>query len=322
MATGCSLPLYRWPRAALRRPTLRAVLSVAALLGVALVPAGCEAVDQAPAPVGQPPATVEPARFHHVRLNVTDPQATIDYYEKFFGALPIIYGDRSPGLFAERSFILLDPVPEPPPSNLGTTIWHIGWAGVVGSTEFEWRTREGIGVQTPITPLGAENHYMYFWGPDREVVEVWTGSRNHRFEHVHLIASDVHATMEWFEEHLGVRPTTPSEPGVRGRTIRVDNVNIIVWVNPAGGPNPHPADLPPEIQPEVGVTEGTAINHIAFSYSEIRPVFDRMSAAGAEIVRGIGYDERHGITSFFVRGPDGLLVEIVESPPVPEGLWR
>jgi len=270
----------------------------------------------------QESGTVEPASFHHVRLNVTDPQATIEFYEKFFGALPIHYADRSPGLFTERSFLLLDQVDTPPPTNLGTTIWHIGWAGVVGSTEYEWRTREGIGVQTPITPLGRENHYMYFWGPDREVVEVWTGSRNHRFEHVHLIANDVHQTITWFQDHLGLQPTAPSEPGVAGRVIRVDNVNVIVWVNPAGGPNPHPADIPPDIGEELGVTEGTVINHIAFSYEDIRPVHARMATAGVEIVRGIEYDERHGITSFFVRAPDGLLVEIVEAPPVPEGIWR
>ena len=42
---------------------------------------------------------------------------------------------------------------------------------------------------------------MYFWGPDREVVEVYTGSRNHRFEHVHLLATDVNATVQWFIDH-------------------------------------------------------------------------------------------------------------------------
>lgn len=32
-----------------------------------------------------------------------------------------------------------------------------------------------------MTSLG-ENHWMYFYGPDRELVEVFTASRNHRFE--------------------------------------------------------------------------------------------------------------------------------------------
>jgi catechol 2,3-dioxygenase-like lactoylglutathione lyase family enzyme len=294
-----------------------ALVLVAGCSGGAAVPdaSAGEALLSASEPVG-------PASFHHVHLNVTDTQRSVEFYEKFFGALPIQYRDRTPALFVERSFILLNEVPEPPRSNLGTTIWHIGWAGVDGATEFNWRTREGIGVQTPITRLGPINDYMYFWGPDREVVEVWTGSRNHRFEHVHLIASDVYETISWFGEHLGLEPTRPIEPGIRGSTIRVDNVNIIVWVNPMGGPNPHPADLPPEIQPEVGVTDGSAVDHIAFSYADIRPAYERMVASGVEIVRGIETSPQDGHTSFFVRGPDGLLVEIVQERPIPEGIWR
>jgi len=30
----------------------------------------------------------------------------------------------------------------------------------------------------------------------------------------------------------------------------------------------------------------------------------------------------YGLTSFFVRGPDGLLVETVVEAPVPEGIWK
>lgn len=266
-------------------------------------------------------ASSQSASFHHVHLNVVEPQETVDFYEKFFGALPIDYRERSDALFTERSFILLNTVPEPPRSNLGTTIWHIGWAGVDGATEFEWRVGEGIEVQTPITPLGESNHYMYFWGPDREVIEIWTGSRNHRFEHVHLIANDVYSTIAWFQEHLGLAPTRPIEPGVLGSTIRVDNVNVIVWTNPQGGPSRNSAEMPPEIGSDVGVTEGSAIDHIAFSYPDIEPVEARLRAEGVEIVRGIEVSEQYGHSSFFIRGPDGLLIEIVEEKPIPEGLW-
>jgi len=292
----------------------------AVLLAGGCTSASSAADDADQAAAGAANAAPERASFHHVHLNVVAPQATVDFYEKFFGALPVNYRDRSDGLFTERSFILLNPVPEPPRSNLGTTIWHIGWAGVDGATEFEWRTREGIGVQTPITPLG-DNFYMYFWGPDREVIEIYTGSKNHRFEHVHLVAHDVYTTISWFQEHFGLDPTRPIEPGVLGSTIRIDNVNLIVWTNPMGGPSRNAAEMPPEIGPEVGVTDGSAIDHIAFSYPDIEPVYDRLVAAGVEIVRGIETSEQYGHRSFFVRGPDGLLLEVVEEKPIPQGIW-
>jgi catechol 2,3-dioxygenase-like lactoylglutathione lyase family enzyme len=72
----------------------------------------------------------------------------------------------------------------------------------------------------------------------------------------------------------------------------------------------------------MGVTEGTSVDHIAFSYPDIGPVAARMAAAGVEIVRPIATSEEFGHTSFFVRGPDGLLVEIVQDQPIPEGFWR
>ena len=268
--------------------------------------------------------TPEPAHFHHVHLNVTDPAATIAFYEKFFGANRVRYRDLSDALFTEKSFILLSRVSEPPPSNLGSTLWHIGWAGVDGQSEFDWRTAEGIGVQTPITPLG-QNFYMYFWGPDREVIEVYTGSRNHRFEHVHLLATDVDATIRWFVDNLGLAPRGPTRPyrsaGVFINTIRVDNVNLIVFGKPAADV-PRPAWLPEEVGDDFTPTEGSAIDHVGFSVQDLRPVYNRIVANGVEIVRPVATSEEYGLTSFFVAGPDGLLVEIVEEKPVPEGIWR
>lgn len=276
---------------------------------------------------GPPPASeaqdaVGPAHFHHVHLNVTDPDSTLAYYEKFFGALPIEYRDRSPGLFTERSFILLDEVSEPPDDNIDTAIAHIGWAGVNGPTEFDWRYREGIEYETPITPLGS-NYYMYFYGPDRELVEIYTGSRNHRFEHVHLNATDIDETMDWFERYLGFESgpaRTWSGGGMRTNSTRVDNVNLIVFEVPESEEN-WPDVFPRNVHGPFAPTEGRVVDHIAFSYRDIEPVERRMREAGATIVRPTSRRSAHGLTSFFVRAPDNLLVEIVEAKPIPEGVW-
>jgi catechol 2,3-dioxygenase-like lactoylglutathione lyase family enzyme len=266
----------------------------------------------------------ETAHFHHVHLNVVDPDSTMAYYEKFFGANRVVYRDRADALFTEKSFILMNEVPTPPRDNFGTSLWHIGWAGVHGPTEFEWREAEGIGIQTPVTPLG-DNFYMYFWGPDRELVEVYTGSKNHRFEHVHLLPTDIEATISWFREHFGFEPNRLTRPFresiMRTNTIRIDNVNLIMFEVPPAGGERNPI-LPDSVGPNFDVTEGRAMDHVAFSYADIRPVYERMAASGVEIVRPISTDEEFGLTSFFIRGPDGLLVEVVEEKPVPEGIWR
>lgn len=263
-------------------------------------------------------ARVEPASFHHVHLNVTNPDSTRAFYQRFFGAVPVEYRDRSPALFTERSFILMDRVSEPPPTNVGSALYHVGWSGVVGPTEFEWRVQDGIEVETPATPLGS-NHYMYFWGPDRELLEVYTGNRNHRFEHLHFVVSDQFGTSQWFQRHLGIPPLAAN-----GVSLGVNNINLIITqISGPGAPN-RPVWYPEAQYPEdieVRPTDGTAIDHIAFAYPELDPVFERMSGEGVEIVRPIQFDPDHGHRSFFVRGPDGVLVEIVEDRPIPEGLW-
>ncbi|WP_454918740.1 VOC family protein [Xanthobacter sediminis] len=68
-------------------------------------------------------------------------------------------------------------------------------------------------------------------------------------------------------------------------------------------------------------SEGSAINHLAFSYDKAEQVLIRMKSVGVPVVRELKEDPRHGHTSFFVRGPDGHLIEIVEDRPVPEGSW-
>jgi catechol 2,3-dioxygenase-like lactoylglutathione lyase family enzyme len=314
----------------LRRAVFALALGLAVAFGAALATLLPQHFNAVADPVGSsilpPPAEsgAAPASFHHVHLNVVDPDSTAAFYEHFFGASRIRFRDRTNALFTERSFILMNRVSDPPRDNFGTSLWHIGWAGVDGPHEFEWRERDGIAVQTPVTPLGA-HHYMYFWGPDRELVEVYTGSRNHRFEHVHLLPTDIDATIAWFREHLGLEPNGRTRyfenSGMRLSTIRVGNVNLIMFEVPHAGEDAHPI-LPDEVGPDFDVTDGRAMDHIAFSYPEIESVARRMAAAGVEIVRPIAVDPETGITSFFVRGPDGLLVEVVREQPVPEGIWR
>lgn len=258
------------------------------------------------------------ANFHHVHLNVIDIDVTIAYYQKYFGAKRVNYRDRTDALFTERSFLLLDHVDVAPPTHVGSSLWHIGWSGVDGHSEFDWRVKEGIEVHTPINPLG-NSHWMYFLGPNKEVVEIFTGNKNHRFEHIHLLATNVDDTMEWFKSHLGLNPENEvAQPWGNGlfkwNKLLVNNINIMV----NGKPETERTWYPNEgFKP----TDGTAFDHIGFSFENIEPLFEQMKSNGVEIVKDIKIDPVYGLKSFFVRAPDFLLVEIVEEKPIPEGIW-
>ena len=272
----------------------------------------------------------ESATFHHVHLNVVDPGKTIDYYKKFFGGVPTKFRGKADALLTDRSFILLNKVDTPAEWKMITAIYHIGWGGVDGPSDFEWRDKGGIEWETPLNSLGAE-HFMYAYGPDKEVIEVWTGFRHHRFGHVHLFAEDVNAAKNWYKDHLGLKgpgdtPKPPKPPANEelnsmqmfrylwmSQVMTNNDVTInifgkpsedsIVWWNYGG-------------IDELIPTDDRVIDHIAFSYKDIAPVFERMKKDGVEIVKPIAENEELGMKSFFVRGPDNILVEIVEADPV------
>ncbi len=268
------------------------------------------------------------ANFHHIHLNVVDPAKTIDYYEQFFSGVRTKFRNTADAILTDRSFLLLNKVEKPAAWELISAIYHIGWGGVDGPSDFKWRDEEGMKWETPVASLG-EEHYMYAYGPDKEVVEVWTGFHHHRFGHVHLLAEDVNASKNWYKEHLGLRgpQDTPkpekapegfdqglvfrylwaSQVSTRnGVTINIfgkPSEDTVVWWNYGGL-----GDLEP--------TDGRVVDHIAFSYPDIAPVFERMKKNGVEIVRPIEFNEEFQLKSFFVRGPDKVLVEIVEAEPI------
>ena len=260
------------------------------------------------------------AHFHHLHLNVTDPAASIAFYKKYLGG-------KVDALFTERSFILLNKVGEPARSAPTTSLKHVGWSGVDGPAEYEWLKRQGVEFETPPQPLG-EDHYMYFYGEDRELLEIYTGARNHRFEHMHFWAEDPNVTAKWFVETVGDgiqadgvgeggRPRPEPEFADWVRSCTMDNVNFCIFGLPRRGGPAWPKGMPDECEP----TKGSVIDHLAFSYRNIEPVFERMKAAGVEIVEPTTRKEE-GHDSFFIMGPGKLLFEIVEDRPIPEGIWE
>ena len=319
-----------------------AALALALGLGAAALPSA--------APADQPAA-----RFHHVHLNVTDPATTIKHYVKFFGAVPVKFREVSDALVTGQSYILLNQVAAKAPANAGTSLWHIGWGGVDGPNEYDWLTEQGMTWDTDIVTVGKDQGYfMYAEGPDGELAEIFTGlvddeasgvklpeiltaPPHHRYNHVHLLADDINVTRDWYIDHLGaLGDKTPiPDPGpppadmaftdppqntfsaIWNTAVVVDSVIFNIFVNPKAPAFWWRGDLIPKL----ASTDGRVIDHYAFSYPDIEPVHDRMKADGVEIVKDIAWDDELKMKSFFVRGPDGVLIEIVEADPLPDASW-
>jgi catechol 2,3-dioxygenase-like lactoylglutathione lyase family enzyme len=271
--------------------------------------------------------TAQPARFHHVHLNITDPSRTVAYYTRIHGAVRTKYRNKVDALFTERSFILWNLVKEQPPAAVKSGLWHIGWGGRDVPAEYEWFKKNKLAkIHTELYPLN--NIWVtYLSGPDDERIEVNTMGHN-RFGHVHLLAKDVNATTAWYGKYLGLnirRPNVPKPPDLQAvrawsSGFRCDNVSFVVYGIPDYTPSP--PWWPDEPLMEPTTSKGRVIDHIAFSYRDIVPVYQRMKEQGASIVSAIAVDEHFGHRSFFVEAPDGVLIEIVEDKPLPEGIWE
>ena len=272
----------------------------------------------------------EPAHFHHVRLNVRDVGKSMRFYQRMFGAVPIKYRGNPDSVFVERSFLLFNTVEQPPDGALNTAIWHIGWGGVDMRAEYDWYKKHGAQIQTPLSPLpGPDNYYFYQYGPDKELIEINTMG-HHRFAHVHLFATDVNATCRWYRDHLGLKPRLGERPKPAGNMatldkiwlnfMQCDNVLIIVFGKP--DVSPPPPWWPKAPLKKLEPTKGRPIDHLAFSYPKIEPVYEAMKRSGVKVTQEIKTDPKYHFNSFMVEGPDGVSIEIVEEKPVPEGIWE
>jgi len=267
---------------------------------------------------GQQITQPEHGRFHHVHLNVTDTAKTSAFYERVFGVTPTKYRGVGPALMADRAFIFLSQPAAPIASQLQTGLIHIGWGGVDAKGEFEWWKSQGLEFYTPLTQVG-DWSFFYLYGPDREVIEIYTMEKHHRFNHVHMLATDPNATAEWFAKVINSESPVTSEPlGVGPTKIStVDLGDVGLHVLPDIGPL-----RPRERTGAMQNTDGSGIDHIAISFRDLNAAFARIKAAGIRIERPISMDAAFRVKSFFVRAPNGVLVELVEAKPLPEAAWE
>jgi len=267
-------------------------------------------------PVAAPgTAPVEHGRFHHVHLNVADAARTSAFYEKTFGAVPVRYGGRVPALMAERAFILLNQTAAPVASQIQTGVIHIGWAGVDGPSEFEGLKAQGVEFYTPLTRF-LTGHFMYLYGPDREVIEIWTVEKHHRLNHVHLLASDPKTSAEWFAKVANSAAPAEAGVGLPGYW-KVDFGDVALDILPDTQLF-RPKERTGAIQP----TDGSGIDHVAFSFRDLEAAHARIRRMGIPVVKEMATDPASGLKSFFVRSPDGVLVELIQAKPLPDAAWE
>jgi catechol 2,3-dioxygenase-like lactoylglutathione lyase family enzyme len=267
--------------------------------------------------------------LHHVHMNAADRSVSEAFYAKHLAAEKVRLNDDADALHIAPILFLIDEVGRAPRGDLPSALQHVGFGSVDPAAWYESAHAQGVDPDTrgytmfttnetptigapgsgmmTLDLLGATRpacfpvpdalSYIYVLGPDQERVEVWSGAEE-RVNHVHFTTPDLAATVSWYQSFLGV-PVTNAGPFA---AFYLDDV--LFFYEPVGAP----ADYAP--------TDDHVLGHVAFSVTELTPWLERAKAQSIDIVAEPAPSA--GFTSFFVRGPDGLLIEMVQAAPSPE----
>jgi len=116
------------------------------------------------------------------------------------------------------------------------------------------------------------------------------------WDHVHLRSPDPEATAKWFEQMLGAEILR--SPGRIDLKLGGADV-FIAPVTPGDGVNAPP------------VTPYQGLDHIGLSVKDIDAVAAELKGKGAEFTKE-PHNIRPGIRICFIRGPQGVSVELLE----------
>ena len=127
-----------------------------------------------------------------------------------------------------------------------------------------------------------------------------------RFDHIHLRCSDPEATARFFETMFGaeatrgVYPPGTLYPGQVRIMLRVGGQKVLIA--PA---HPHDPMTPAQAFPYYG------LEHFGFTVEDLDATIAELISKGAEIAVG-PVTRDAGVYLAFVRGPDGIMVELVQ----------
>jgi catechol 2,3-dioxygenase-like lactoylglutathione lyase family enzyme len=256
-----------------------------------------------------------------VHLNATDPALAIEFYTSKFKARKESFAGHGDAIWTGDSWLLFTKVSSPPPSELLSGIWHIGWGAEDMQSTYQQQLGKGTRFATPITDIsdmvGGNRQFFYAYvdGPDHVLIELNT-ARHHNFGHVHMFSADPPAAGAWYARHFGVRAFPQKDTRVyRGVQIApsafvtADHVSMIIY------PLEYLKTSMPQLwkdRNELVTTRGRVIDHLGFSVADLDAALARLRAAGVKVTAEPRSIADGQIKSAFIEGPDQVAIELLE----------
>ena len=124
------------------------------------------------------------------------------------------------------------------------------------------------------------------------------------YDHIHLRSPDPEATAQWYERTLGAEVLRSMQQGKPRIDLKIGGADVfIAEVAPGSTVNPPP------------VTPYQGLDHFGLSVTGIDDVVAELKAKGAVFTMEPN-TIRPGVRIAFLRGPEGVSIELLERAPV------
>jgi len=123
---------------------------------------------------------------------------------------------------------------------------------------------------------------------------------NYTFDHLHLRTADPEAMAAWFEKNLGAQVSRSQQGATTRIDLKLGGAEIFLApVAPDSGVNPPP------------VTPYRGLDHFGLAVTDLDGVAADLKKKGVEFTMEPN-NFRPGIRICFIRGPEGISIELLE----------
>ncbi len=249
-------------------------------------------------------ATAQTFPYDHIHLNVPDPAAAANWYEKYFGGRRITEApDRL--MFGSTRFMFLKKADAKPSS--GSSVDHVGFSVADLDAKMKEFQAAGIKIVTPIQDVPGLFKLAFVEDPWGTRIEVVQDPELLGLHHIHLRGPDPDEVFTWLLAKFGGQ-----------RTKLKGQIDAIKYSAPGF------SDMWILVQKgDSEPSEGHAIDHIGWrSTGPLTATIDGLRAKGVTVTsepRPLTLPNGPAINYSYVAGPAGVKIEIVERPGLKPG---
>jgi catechol 2,3-dioxygenase-like lactoylglutathione lyase family enzyme len=253
---------------------------------------------------GTPNAQTATFPYDHIHLNVPDPAAAANWYEKFFGGKRITEApDRI--MFGSTRFMFLRKADARP--SAGSAIDHVGFSFADLDAKMKEFEAAGIKITQPVRDVQGLFKLGFVEDPWGTKIEVVQDPELLGLHHMHLRAPNPEESITWLLDKFGGKRTQ-----LKGRidAVRYDADGFSsMWILVQKG----------EAEPSIG----HAIDHIGWrSVGPLAETINGLRAKKVEVTsepRPLTLPNGPSINFSYVAGPSGARIELVERPGLKPG---